>query len=345
MEHLFTRNPILKGMSYRTIGDYRTQLINEASEFNIATGYISSEALVELKRIVAIRNNKISINLFVGMNYLEGFTKLQYNTLKNLSNFFMAENAGQVLVSPSALYHGKMYSFTNVDGKCLGAFVGSSNLSSFLGTSQNHIESDIFFYGTEAEIIDRNLKFVMNSLGQDLHNMEPITHFLPAEKDLLKDLDHVRKLVPEEFNRALTTVNGPVVEIPLKTESKSNLNTYFGAGKAKGKYSPISWYEVEIIISTKTANRDLLPDKEQGPFKVLTPEGYMFECERQGDYSKNFRSSGDLRILGKWIKGQMENEGVIQCGQLVTQNTLDDFGKSKIVLKKSSEDFWYIELQ
>ena len=70
MEHLFTRNPILKGMTYKTVGEYRTQLINEAAEFNIATGYISSEALVELRRIVAIRNNDISINLFVGMNYL-----------------------------------------------------------------------------------------------------------------------------------------------------------------------------------------------------------------------------------------------------------------------------------
>ena len=75
MEHLFTRNPILKGMSYRTIGDYRTQLINEASEFNIATGYISSEALVELKRIVAIRNNKISINLFVEILLFRGVYK------------------------------------------------------------------------------------------------------------------------------------------------------------------------------------------------------------------------------------------------------------------------------
>ena len=343
MDHLFTRNPILKGMTYKTVGEYRTQLINEAAEFNIATGYISSEALVELKRIVDIRNHEISINLFVGMNYLEGFTKLQYNTLKDLSTFFMAENAGQVLISPSSLYHGKMYSFNDSNGVCLGAFVGSSNLSSFLGTSQNYIESDVYFRGPEAEIIDRNLKNVIRSLGQDFYNMEPITKFLPAEKDLLKGLDHVKKLSSEEFRNALTTVNGPVVEIPLKTEKKSNLNTYFGAGKTKGRYSPRSWYEVEIIISKTLENRDLLP--ESGPFKVMTPEGYMFECERQGDYSKNFRSCHDLRILGKWIKGQMENEGVIQCGQLITQDTLDAFGKSKLVLKKSSEDFLFIELR
>lgn len=71
----------------------------------------------------------------------------------------------------------------------------------------------------------------------------------------------------------------------------------------------------------------------------------MFQCARQGTNNKNFRSVGDLRILGKWIKGQMENEGVIQCGELVTQDTLKAFGKSKLVLTKSSEDFWYIELR
>ena len=84
MEHLFTRNPILKGLKHRTIRDYRDRLINEATEFNIATGYISSESLVELRRIVNLRPKEISINLFVGMNYLEGFTKLQYNSLKDL---------------------------------------------------------------------------------------------------------------------------------------------------------------------------------------------------------------------------------------------------------------------
>lgn len=343
MEHLFTRNPILKGLKHRTIRDYRDRLINEATEFNIATGYISSESLVELRRIVNLRPKEISINLFVGMNYLEGFTKLQYNSLKDLSCFLRSENAGSVLVSPSALYHGKMYSFNDAQGKCLGAFIGSSNLSSFLGTSQNYIESDVFFEGPEAELVDKNLKSVVKVLGKFFYDMEPITTFLPAEKDLLKDLKHVQKLSKEEFNHALTTVTGPTVEIPLKTKSKSNLNTYFGKGKNKNLYSPRSWYEVEIIISTSIEGRDLLPSKR--PINVLTPEGYMFQCARQGTNNKNFRSVGDLRILGKWIKGQMENEGVIQCGELVTQDTLKAFGKSKLVLTKSSEDFWYIELR
>lgn len=343
MDNLFTRNPILRGMTYKSISDYRNDLINEATEFNIATGYISHDSLVELKRIVDFRKKEISINLFVGMNYLEGFTKLQYNSLKDLSAFLVAEDAGQVLVSPSALYHGKMYSFNDSQGTCLGAFVGSSNLSSFLGTSQNYIESDVFFCGEEAQYIDKNLKKVIGSLGQPFQYMDPITTFLPAEKDLLKGLEYVKKLSPAELRRALATIVGPSVEIPLKTEPKSNLNTYFGAGKTKEKYSPRSWYEVEIIISKKLSTRELLPQKI--PFKVLTPEGYMFECSRQGTDNKNFRSVGDLRILGKWIKGQMENDGVIQCGQLVTQETLDAFGKTKLVLTKSSEDFWYLELR
>ena len=344
MEHLFTRSPILRKMTYKTIGDYRTRLINDASVFNIATGYISSEALVELKRIISIREKQISINLFVGMNYIEGFTKLQYNTLKDLSSFMEAEGVGQVLVSPAALYHGKMYSFNDINGDCLGAFVGSSNLSSFLGTSQNYIESDIYFNGDQAKVVDNNIKAVIANLGVNLYYLPPITDFLRADTDLLKGVDHVQKLSGKEKDE-LINLTGDKVVIPLKTEPKSNLNTYFGAGKIKGKYSPRSWYEVELIISTTITNRDLLPNKDQGPFTVVTEDGYKFECERQGDYSKNFRSAKDLRILGKWIKGRMENDGVIQCGELVTDKTLENFGKNKIVLSRSVNDIWYMELK
>ena len=169
--------------------------------------------------------------------------------------------------------------------------------------------------------------------------------FLPPETDLLKGLEHVRKLSDEEFNSSISGQTDIVVEVPLKVERKSNLNTYFGAGKIKNKYSPRSWYEVELIIPKDTPNRDALPDKESGPFKVITDNHYTFNCERQGDYSKNLRSSKDLRILGKWIKGEMENKGVIRCGQMVTQDTLDAFGKSKLVFRKLTDNSWFIYLQ
>lgn len=87
MEQLLTKNPMLRSFSYKSVNDYRTALINDAAKFNIATGFITSDALVELKRIVEVRKGELTINLFVGMNYLNGFTKLQYATLQDLNSF------------------------------------------------------------------------------------------------------------------------------------------------------------------------------------------------------------------------------------------------------------------
>ena len=345
MDYLFTRNPMLRSLTYKTVGDYRTNLLNTAAKFNVATGFISSDSLVELKRLVDIREGSLTVDLFIGMNYLEGFTELQYNTLIDLNSYLSGNHAGKVYVSPHALFHGKMYSFNDASGACLGGFIGSSNLASFMGTSQNTIESDLFFSGLDGLFIDTNINRIIQDLGTEFDSATPITTFLEPGTDLLKGLDYVEKLSDDEYTAAMSKLTDQVVEIPLKTEEKSNLNTYFGAGKMPGRYSPRSWYEVEIIVSKKTPNADLLPDKDSGPFKVITPNHYSFYCERQGDYSKNLRSSKDLRILGKWIKGEMENKGVIRCGEKVTQETLNAFGKSKLVFKKSTEDFWYISLQ
>jgi hypothetical protein len=345
MEYLFTRNPMLRSFSYKEVGDFRTTLLNTASKFNIATGFVSSDSLVELKRLVKIRDGSLSVDLFIGMNYLEGFTELQYNILSDLNDYLICNNAGKVYVCPRALFHGKMYSFNNSNGECMGGFIGSSNLGSFMGTAQNNLEADLFLPENEGCSIDNYIKCIISDLGTEFSLAEPITSFLPPETDLLKGVEHVKHLSEEEFIAGMSTLTDITVEIPLKTEPKSNLNTYFGAGKVKNRYSPRSWYEVELIIPQKTPNRDLLPTHEQGPFRVVTPNHYSFFCERQGDYDKNFRSCKDLRILGKWIKGEMENKGVIRCGQMVTPDTINAFGKSKLVLTKSTEDFWYLSLQ
>jgi HKD family nuclease len=348
MELLTTKNPMLRSINGKNIGDYRAYLLQTASEFNIATGFVSSESLVELQRIADLRKGELSINLFIGMNYLSGFTQLQYKVLERLDEYFRLSKTGNVYVSPKALFHGKMYSFNDSNGGCIGSFIGSSNLAGFLGVSQNNIEADIHYAGEEASLINKQICSIVHDLGIGFHEADTPTHFLPPEKNLLKGHANVKELTTREFDIISSKCDGTIVEIPLKAGQKygrSNLNPYFGKGKTKGRYSPRSWYEVELIIPKHTPNIELLPDKEGEPITVVTPEHFSFQCERQGDSSKNFRSSRDLRILGKWIKGEMENAGVIVCGELVTNETLMSFGKTKIVLKKSADNYWLISME
>ena len=344
MELLLTKNPIVAPLGKKCTDDYFKRFVEEATTFNVATGFISNDSIATLKQVLEFKNGSMNLNLFIGMNYLEGFTRVQYNAVKDLNSYLNENNLGSVYLSKSALYHGKMYSFRR-DNICLGSFIGSSNLSSFVGSNQNYIESDLLFKDSEGDFIYDCISGLIHRLGTAFIEIPPITSFREPEIGVLKDYTYVDEVSKNDLENIKRARTGEKIIVPLKTEAKSNLNSYFGKGKLKNKYSPRGWYEVEIIISKRTENLELLPDKDQGPFRVYTEDGYSFLCERQGDYSKNFRSCKDLKILGRWIKGRMENEGALAVGQPVTDQTLSLFGKNSLVLEKLNNNCWYLSMQ
>lgn len=344
MELLLPENPIIqRQIQTKSISNLYNRLVDSATNFNIATGFITNDSIAALKQIVEFREGGLNLSLFIGMHYLDGFTKPQYNAIKELDSFLTKHNAGKVFLSSRALYHGKMYSFMQND-VCLASFVGSSNLGSFVGTSQNLIETDVLFQEDEGIQINSYIQQITNALGANFKDLPEIEEFKEVDVELLKDYSYVRKLTNSQLQQELSTATGTYVDIPLKTEAKSNLNTYFGKGKIKGKYSPRGWYEVEIILGKNLPNVDLIPNKDQGVFTVVTIDGYEFECSRQGDYSKNFRSENDLKILGRWIKGQMENCGALEIGTPVTDETLRKFGKNHLRLQKTTTGKFILSL-
>lgn len=346
MELLLSKNPMFAGkFSFKEVKNYYSILANEADEFNIATGFVSNDSIVELSNLVKFRNehaNNIKLNMLIGMNYLDGFTRIQYDAITELSSFLSENKIGKVYVSKMAYYHGKMYSFDK-GGSCLAAFIGSSNLGSFVGSASNYIEADAMFNDKEAAKLDDRIKGVIQCLGTDIQDIEPITDFKEPDFTLLNDNSYVRK-VPGEYQNLVSQQLDYSVNLPLKTEPRSNLNTYFGAGKIKDRYSPRNWYEVECIINKGTPGLDHLPAKGE-VFTVVTYDDYKFECKRQGDYGKNLRTIGDLRILGKWIKGHMEQCGALKLGEPVTEITLRKFGKTKMVLTPTKEGVWLLKME
>lgn len=344
---LLTKNPSLTGFQYSSVQDNFAKLVDTATQFNIATGFITNDSIATLQKIVDYKKGELGLNLFIGMHYIEGFTKIQYNAVKDLDNYLTKEKLGNVYLSPNALYHGKMYSFLKNE-QCLGSFIGSSNLGSFVGKDPNYIESDTLFSGNEGLFINDSISQIIKSLGVKLSELSPLTEFIEPESKLLQSYHYVDIVPSDTLNMLHEYMTGIQTYIPLKAEPKSNLNPFFGAGKISNKYSPRGWYEVELIIGKREPAMKIIPTEH--PITVITNDGYKFECERQGDYSKNFRSRYDLKILGRWIKGQMENAGALEIGKPVTESVLLEFGKNKIVLKetaildKNGNQIWYISL-
>ena len=227
MELLLTKNPIVEPIGLRSTKDLVVKHINNATSFNIATGFITNDSIAELQSIVSYKKNSMNLLLFIGMNYLDGFTKIQYNAVRELNDMLHEYNSGKVYLSPKALFHGKMYSFTN-QASCLGSFVGSSNLGSFLDKNASYIESDVYFDGNEGLGINQNISKIINCLGQEFDDVPIITKFKTPEFKVLKGYDHVTEVSKDQIDEYKDMRTGVIVHMPFKTDPKSNLNTYFG---------------------------------------------------------------------------------------------------------------------
>ena len=51
-----------------------------------------------------------------------------------------------------------------------------------------------------------------------------------------------------------------------------------------------------------------------------------------------------MTILGKWIKGRLENEGVLTVGDVITDETLRAYGRNTITMTKIKDsDDWFLD--
>lgn len=168
---------------------------------------------------------------------------------------------------------------------------------------------------------------------------------------LLEGHEHVEVLSDAEVLNVQNNVTATSFEVPLKGAEiapQSNLNAFFGKGREgkNGLVKPRHWYETELIVSSKVTRRSGYPQArtDSAVFDVITDDGFKFTCKVSGDYSKNFRSENDLKILGKWIKGRLENAGALSVGQPVTEETFRKYGRNSFTLTKTREpNLWFLD--
>lgn len=344
MNFLHSNFPPLK-TPFQSFTDKFDELLCFSDKVQIATGYISADSLVELNRIIFL-NRKPKIDLVIGMHYFDGFTKNEYNAAIDFANYLSENDMGCIYLSTAFKYHGKVYSFLNGTNPVYG-IIGSNNLSGITDYSRTY-ESSLLI---EEHAANKQLQHFVNDL---IHISKPllsceITKF-KTNNPLLNDHDGVDKI--EGFDISKIPLTATKFKIPLKTgpeHTKSNLNVFFGKGREdkRGLVKPRHWYEIELIVPSEiTAQKGYPGNKTSNIFHVVTDDGWKFQCKVSGDYNKNFRSEGDLKILGKWIKGRLENAGVLKIGELVTSKTLSDYGRNNFeLIKTEQKDLWFLNFE
>lgn len=350
MEFLFSNYPPMR-TSCKTFSDVFYGLIPQTSQLDIAVGYISSDALIELQKTIELNNNIRTLNLIVGMHYFDRFTKLQYDAAMHLNDFLRSNQLGGVRLVHAFRYHGKLYSYSNNEGPFAG-IIGSNNLSSIVDGGVRVYESSVLLRdATSAKQMNDFIFRLMQTSTKNIAELEIDT--FNDENALLDGHEFVEKVSPQKLAAAICAKTDISFEIPIKpyeVSPQSNLNVFFGKGRESknGLVKPRHWYEVELIVPKSVTSRPGYPQSqtENAVFTVITDDGWSFKCKVSGDYSKNFRSEGDLKILGKWLKGRLENAGVLTVGTPVTSDTLNHYGRKSFTLTQTTmPGVWFLDFE
>lgn len=318
-------------------------MLDGAQELSIATGYCSEESIAKLIGLYE-KNYAAHLELIIGMHFFEGFSRAQYEGLKHLDGILKDGGRGRVYLASKIKYHGKVY-LAKYSKNRYKSIIGSSNISK-LNIMERIYDNDIF---TDEISVTKPLKSFFDELREKncslLENIPDEDVKIECNRNLFENYLDVKSVGKDVLlqKKALALNSSVFFDIPMKTERKSNLNAFFGKGRiqASGITLPRDWYEVEIIVSKFITSQKGFPYCRE--FVAYTDDGYTFMCKTSGDYSKNLRSSRDLKILGKWIKGRLENSNALVAGFPVTESVLEKYGRSTIRLSQIGADEWFMD--
>ena len=348
MQFLFSNYPPC-AFSSQSFTDAFFELLAKADQLDIAVGYITADSLIELQNIVEY-NHINKLNLIIGMHYFDLFTAVEYKAAIRLNQYLQNNHLGEVRLVTPFRFHGKMYSYSKENVPFAG-IIGSNNLSSIIEGGTRIYESSVMLSDKQNSLDMYNFINKLNeSSTQNISELK-ISNF-KTDNHLLENYADVSKVTLEDLKIYTLNKTDISFEIPIKTTDqgaeKSNLNVCFGKGREdkRGLIKPRHWYEVELIVPKSVTSQEGYPQEksEDACFNVVTDDGWMFKCKVSGDYSKNFRSENDLKILGRWLKGRLENAGVLEVGNPVTAEVLRMYGRDSLTLTKTTFDnFWTLD--
>lgn len=359
-----------------TISDAIKSEFEKSDMVEIAVGYVSKASLEELDNLVS-SSNITYVCLIMGMYYIEGMPEGSYHTAMQLNEKWRQLGIGEIRVTRSFKYHGKLYSFYK-DGAIRSAIIGSANLGVMKLEANNlrqYEVSAITYEAAECEEV-KSLICKLQAANcstniADISNM-PIIREINTSLTGVDTVDQITTAETEIYKRHKTNIS---FNLPIKVPSyderhmddgkhftKSNLNVSYAAPRSARKSR--DWYETQLTVSKSITLLDGYPEKNV-TFFVVTDDGYTFKAHTTSDGNKQFSAVGDELILGRWIKGRLAAAGLVtpvndtQADRdrqgMITKEMLAAYGCNTLVLTKTTQktededgnllDVWYLSFE
>ncbi|SDZ76936.1 restriction endonuclease PLD domain-containing protein [Selenomonas ruminantium] len=338
--------------------DAFTHSLDEADRLDVATGYASKGALLEIDRILQENTvSKVRINL--GMYFIEGMPEGMYHAAMELAEKWQDTGQGEIHLVRPFKYHGKVYVFYKND-QPFRAFIGSHNLGAVKLEAANRRQYELSAMTENPEEVKALAKFV-EELWQPKCSL-PIADItgmtLITEKNMaLNGVQEVSQLPPnsvELYDKHITLTS---FELPLKVPAaderfmddgkhytKSNINVAYAAPRNARKAR--DWYEIQLTVSKSITTIEGYPEKNQ-PFFVVTDDGYWFKAHTTSDGNKQFSAVGNELLIGRWLKGRLEAAGLVKAVNntqedtdrtgMITKEMLAAYGRDTLILAKTDQ--------
>lgn len=350
--------PVKLNEGQQSIVDCLKEQFSEATEVEIAVGYISKASLLELDSWVE-EMNIARICLTIGMYYIEGMPESSYRTALSLNEKWQSNGIGEIRMVKAFKYHGKTYCFYK-NGTPFSAVIGSANLGVMKLEASNRRQFEVAAITnivSECEEIAELVKRVQapncSANIADITNMTLIREVNTS----LNNIDTVEQIPQSQvalYEKYKTEVSFTLpLKVPMYDErhmddgkhyTKSNLNVCYAAPRNARKSR--DWYETQLTVSKDITRMEGYPEKKK-PFFVATDDGYWFKVHTTSDGNKQFSAVGNELIMGRWIKGRLAAAGLIspvndtgadtERKGMITQEMLDAYGCDQLVLTKTSQ--------
>lgn len=132
-----------------TIVDHIHAMFARADAVDIAVGYISRSALLELDALVH-QFNISHICLIIGMYFIEGMPESSYHASMEINAKWKSEGIGEIRLVKAFKYHGKAYLFSASD-EPFDAVIGSANLGALKLEASNRRQYEFASCADDAE--------------------------------------------------------------------------------------------------------------------------------------------------------------------------------------------------